>query len=90
MIKNMMENAMRTTVTLNEKIVMELMELSNAKNKTAAVASAVKEQIRRTKLKMLADLLGSIDVDEKEIEKSDRLDMNRAQWLEEIGVENDK
>jgi hypothetical protein len=90
MIKNMMENAMRTTVTLNEKIVMELMELSNAKNKTAAVASAVKEQIRRTKLKMLADLLGSIDVDEKEIEKSDRLDMSRAQWLEEIGVENDK
>jgi len=90
MTKNMMENAMRTTVTLNKKIVMELMELSHAKNKTAAVASAVKEQIRRTKLKMLADLLGSIDVDEKEIEKSDRLDMSRAQWLEEIGVENDK
>ncbi len=81
---------MRTTVTLNEKMVMELMALSHAKNKTAAVASAVKEQIRRTKLKMLADLLGSIDVDEKEIEKSDRLDMSRAQWLEEIGVENDK
>jgi hypothetical protein len=54
------------------------------------VASAVKEQIRRAKLKKLADLLGTIDVDEKEIEKSDRLDMNRAQWLEEIGVGNDK
>jgi len=81
---------MRTTVTLDEKMVMELMQLSHAKNKTAAVALAVKEQIRRTKLKMLADLLGSIDVDEKEIEKSDRLDMSRAQWLEEIGVENDK
>ncbi len=85
-----MENTMRTTVTLNEKMVMELMQLSHAKNKTAAVASAVKEQIRRTKLKMLADLLGAIDVDEKEIEKSDRLDMSRAQWLEEIGVGNDK
>ena len=59
----MMENAMRTTVTLNEKMVMELMELSHAKNKTAAVASAVKEQIRRTKLKKLADLLGTIYVD---------------------------
>jgi hypothetical protein len=82
--------AMRTTVTLDDKLVMELMQLSHARTKTAAVASAVKEQIRRTKLKKLADLLGTIDVDETEIEESDRLDMIRVQWLEEIGVENDK
>ena len=81
---------MRTTVTIDEKLVRELMELSYAKNKTNAVTSAVKEQIRRAKLKKLADLLGTIDTDEKEIERSDRLDMSRAQWLEKIGAENDK
>ena len=81
---------MRTTVTIDEKMVRELMELSCAKNKTAAVAFAIKEQIRRTKLKKLADILGTIDVDEKEIENGDRLDISRAQWLEGIGVENDK
>jgi hypothetical protein len=86
----MMKVTMRTTVTIDEKLVRELMQLSHAKNKTAAVALAVKEQIRRTKLKKLSDLLGTIDVDEKEIENSDRLDLTRAQWLEGIGTENDK
>jgi hypothetical protein len=81
---------MRTTVTIDEKWVRELMQLSHAKNKTAAVTSAVKEQIRRTKLKKLSDLLGMIEVDEEEIENSDRLDISRAQWLEGIGTENDK
>ena len=81
---------MRTTVTIDEKMVRELMELSHAKNKTAAVVFAIKEQIRRTKLKKLADILGRIDVDAKEIEKGDRLDMSRAQLLEGIGAEHDE
>jgi len=81
---------MRTTVTIDEKMVRELMALSHAKNKTAAVAFAIKEQIRRTKMKKLADILGTIDVDEKGIKNGDKLDMGRAQWLEGIGAENDK
>ena len=76
---------MRTTVTLDENMVRELVEFSDAKTKTAAVALAVKEQIRRAKLKELAGLLGTVDVDEKAIKEGNKADMRRAQWLEEIG-----
>ena len=81
---------MRTTVTLDESLVKELVKFSNAKTKTAAVALAVKEQIRRAKLKKLAGFLGTVDVDEKAIKESNKADMRRAQWLEEIGEENDR
>jgi hypothetical protein len=74
-----MEDTMRTTVTLDEKLVRELVKFSGAKTKTAAVTSAVKEQIRRAKLKKLAGLLGTVDVDEKAIKESNRVDMKRAQ-----------
>jgi len=81
---------MRTTVTLDENLVRELVKFSNAKTKTAAVAFAVKEQTRRAKLKKLAGLLGTVDVDEKAIEEGNKADMRRAQWLEGIGEENDR
>jgi Arc/MetJ family transcription regulator len=84
-----MEDAMRTTVTLDEKLVRELLKFSGAKTKTAAVALAVKGQIRRAKLKKLAGLLGTVDVDEKAIQESNRADMKRAQWLEDIGKEKE-
>ncbi len=45
----MIKGTMRTTVTIDEKLVRELMQLSHAKNKTAAVASAVKEPITADK-----------------------------------------
>ena len=79
---------MRTTVTLDEKLVKELVEFTEAKTKTAAVAIAVKEQIRRAKQKKLADLLGTVAIDEKAIKKGTEADMKRAQWLEEIGERN--
>ena len=81
---------MRTTVTLDENLVRELVEFSDAKTKTAAVALAVKEQIRRAKLKELAGLLGTVDVDEKAIKEGNKADMRRAQWLEEIVEGNDR
>jgi hypothetical protein len=84
-----MEDAMRTTVTLDEKLVRELVKFSGAKTKTAAVALAVKGQIRRAKLKKLAGLLGTVDVDDKAIQESNRADMKRAQWLEDIGKEKE-
>jgi hypothetical protein len=79
---------MRTTVTLDEKLVKELVEFTDAKTKTAAVAIAVNEQIRRAKLKKLAGLLGTVAVDEKAINESNKADMRRAQWLKEIGEKN--
>jgi Arc/MetJ family transcription regulator len=82
------ENAMRTTVTLDEKLVKELVEFPYAKTKTAAVAITVKEQIRRAKLKKLADFLGTVAIDEKAIKESNKADMKRVKWLEEIGDRN--
>ncbi len=79
---------MRTTVTLDEDLVRELVKLSDAKTKTAAVAFAVREQIRRAKLKKLASLLGTVTVDVKAINESNKADMRRAQWLEEMGEKN--
>ena len=79
---------MRTTVTLDENLVQELVKLSDAKTKTAAVAFAVREQIRRAKLKKLASLLGTVAVDEKALDESDKADMKRAQWLGMIGEKN--
>lgn len=81
---------MRTTVTLDESLVRELLKLSKTKTKTAAVAQAVKEQIRRAKLKQLAGLLGQIEVDEKAIKEGNEADVRRAEWLEEIGKGNDR
>jgi hypothetical protein len=79
---------MRTTVTLDENMVQELVKLSEAKTKTAAEAFAVREQIRRVKLKKLASLLGTVTVDIKAINESDQADMRRAQWFEEMGEKN--
>jgi Arc/MetJ family transcription regulator len=79
---------MRTTVTLDEKLVSELVKVTNVKTKTSAVTLAVKEHIRRAKLKKLAGLLGTIDVDEETMKESNQADIDRAKWLEEIG--NDK
>jgi len=79
---------MRTTVTLDENLVRELVRLSDAKTKTAAVAFAVQEQIRRAKLKKLASLLGTVTVDVKAMNESNKADMGRAQWLKEIGEKN--
>lgn len=81
---------MRTTITLDEALVRELMEFSGSKTKTEAVALAVKDKIRKAKLKQLSNLLGKVDIDEKAIKKSNEADMNRANWLEEIGKENDR
>lgn len=80
---------MRTTVTLDENMVRELVKISNAKSKTAAVSMAVKEQIRRAKLKKLAGLLEKIDIDEDAIDESDHADLNRAQWLDQLTKNTD-
>jgi hypothetical protein len=84
------EVAMRTTVTLDETLVRELQKFSNAKTKTAAVAQAVKEHIRKEKLKQLASLLGTVEINEKAIRESNEADMRRAQRLEEFGNENER
>ncbi len=79
---------MRTNITLDETLVSELLRLSGEKTKTAAVAAAVKEQIRRVKRKKLAGLLGNIDVDEEALKAQNKADQERTWLLEETGAEN--
>jgi hypothetical protein len=73
---------MRTNVTIDESLVSELQKLSGAKTKTAAVTQAVREQIRRVKLRRLAAMLGSIDIDAEAIRLGNEADLKRAAWLE--------
>ena len=80
---------MRTTVTLDESLVNELMSFFKVKTKTAAVTQAVKEQIRRAKLKRLANQLGSIAVDEDAITNGNNADRKREQLLNQVGVNGD-
>ena len=87
-VKIVIEVDVRTTITLDENLVRELLKFSNGKTKTAAVAQAVKEQIRKAKLKQLANILGTVEIDEKAIKESNEADMRRARWLEEFGNEN--
>lgn len=69
---------MRTTVTVDESLVHELVAVTGARTKTAAVRQALIEQIRLAKLRRLADLLGTVDVDDAALADGDRLDLSRA------------
>jgi hypothetical protein len=75
-------SAVRTNVTLDESLVSELLALSGEKTKTAAVTTAVREQIRRAKRRKLAALLGRIDVDKAALEEQEEADRRRAGSLE--------
>ncbi len=81
---------MRTTVTIDEELVRELLRHTQAKTKTAAVTMAVKEQIRRAKLKRLIELLGRVEIDEEAIKSGDEMDLKRVQWLEQMGAKDEE
>ena len=81
---------MRTTVTIDEALVRELLKLSKAKTKTAAVALAIKEHIRREKLKKLSKILGSVEIDDRVIQDGNAKDLAREKWLDELGKKHRK
>jgi len=86
----MVGGVMRTTVTIDEELVRELLRHTQAKTKTAAVTMAVKEQIRRAKLKRLIELLGRVEIDEEAIKSGDEMDLKRVQWLEQMGAKDEE
>ena len=53
---------MRTTMTLDDRLVKELMTLTGAKSRTAAMHTAIAELIRRKKLEGLKALSGQIRI----------------------------
>lgn len=53
---------MRTTMSLDERLVKELMTLTGAKSKTEAIHTAIAELIRRKKLEGLKALSGRVRI----------------------------
>ena len=72
---------MRTTVTLDERLVSQVMRASLEKTKTRAVSTALAEYLRRKKIDKLRSMLGRMDMDagalrslrESEIKESEDL-----------------
>lgn len=53
----------RTTITLPQDLVRELMTVVNARNKTEAVILAVRDEIRARKKERIKSLTGKMDFD---------------------------
>ncbi|MBZ0274379.1 type II toxin-antitoxin system VapB family antitoxin [bacterium] len=74
---------MRTTVTLDEALVKEVMKVTPAKTKTAAVAQALREHIRQRRIDELRSLLGKVDLDAKSLEELREADIRELEELDE-------
>lgn len=64
---------MRTTLSLDDVLIRELMEATKAKTKTEAIHLAISEFVRRKKLEGLKALSGKIhlDLDWRELEEQE-------------------
>jgi len=71
----------RTTVTVDEALVRDLVDLTGARSKSAAVRQALAEQVRLARLKRLAGMLGSVPFDEGALDAADESDRARAAAL---------
>lgn len=62
---------MRTTLSLDDRLIKELMEVTGAKTKTEAIHLAISELIRRKKVEGLLALEGKVhlDLDWRELEE---------------------
>ena len=68
---------MRTSVTLNDEVFQELLEITNETNRTRAVQTAVEHFVRDAKLRQLRKLKGKVTVlsnDELEAGELEELD----------------
>lgn len=54
---------MRTTVTIEYDVLEELMRETNARSKASAVKEAVRDYLRRQKLKKIKSLKGKLNFD---------------------------
>ena len=72
---------MRTTMSLDERLLKELMEVTGAKSRTEAIHTAISELIRRKKLEELKALSGKIriadnwqELEELELKEQEKLE----------------
>ena len=70
---------MRTSVTLDDEVFEELMELTNETNRTRAVQTAVESFVRDSKLERLRKLKGKVSIlDNEEIEAGELAESDSA------------
>jgi len=54
---------MRTTVTLEYEVLKELLKITKARSKTSAVKEAIKDYLRRQKIKEIKAMRGRLEFD---------------------------
>jgi hypothetical protein len=72
---------MRTTITMDDSLLRELSDACGEKAMSKAVTIAVKEYLRRNKLKKLSSMLGKVEFDVESSGSADALDLERANSL---------
>lgn len=75
----------RTTVTMSDETLKELMRFSEAKTKTEAVNLALEEWVRLRKMQQLRSLRGELTF-EKGIEEIRAADIEELEGLDSYGV----
>jgi len=64
--------AMRATITIDDRLVAELLQFAGTSNRTAAIVAAVEAYVRRAKIEGLMALAGRVDIlSNEEIEAAD-------------------
>jgi Arc/MetJ family transcription regulator len=63
----MMEDAMRTTINVDEKILQDLMRFTDAKTRTEAVNHAIAEWVRRKRIELFRAKRGKINWEGEEV-----------------------
>lgn len=53
---------MRTTLNISDALIKELMDITGTKTKTRAIEEAIREYVRRRKIKKLKSLSGKIEI----------------------------
>ena len=70
---------MRTTITIDDELLRELLTLTDTDNRTAAINAAIEAHVRRLKLEGLRSLAGTVDIaSNDEIEAADFAEAERA------------
>ncbi|MBW6455952.1 MAG: type II toxin-antitoxin system VapB family antitoxin [Trueperaceae bacterium] len=63
---------MRATITIDDRLVAELLQFAGTSNRTAAINAAVEDYVRRAKIEGLMALAGRVDIlSNEEIEAAD-------------------
>ena len=79
---------MRATLNIPDELIKEVQKISGEKSKTKAITTAMKEYIRKERIKKLLSLRGKIQIDydwEREEELELKAQGNREKLLERKG-----